>query len=455
MKNEYQRRTIRLSALVLALMLMLTVFSACGGSVGETAGTASGSTTPSDSSGIPESSSETDSGVIDADGDLIIFDRGKPVFTIVRGDRATNSETAAAVLLNELIKEKTGERLGITTDYLNPGAEYDPAEAEIIVGTTNHEESKKLKEEIGDRRFAVRAEGNKIVITASDSVLLTEAVMYFMENCVKEKADGVFAVDGKLNYISEAGSKGLGDLIKRADTFASSCDIVMTIPAAGNGVTVPQGGCFDGKYFYQLFIKKDTQTNEANNVDRIVKVDAATGKTVLVSDDLSLNHGNDITYNPKINKLVVVHNNPNRSTVTLIDPETLTVTESRKLPVTIYCMDYDPQRDCYVVGISGGQDFRYLDADFNVISKQYAATPRTKGYVTQGMACTDDFLFFVLFRENVITVYDWDGKLVTVIELSVGSIEPENISVYGNDIYITCAKNGATVYRVTPKFKKN
>ncbi|MCQ2354310.1 MAG: hypothetical protein MJ102_04300 [Clostridia bacterium] len=455
MKKEYPRRAIRLSALVLALMLMLTVFSACGGSGGETAGTASGSTTPSDSSGIPESSSETDSGVIDADGDLIIFNRDKPVFTIVRGDRASDPETAAAVLLNKLIKEKTGERLGITTDYMNPGTEPDLQKAEILVGTTNRAESEKLNEEIGDRRFAVRADGNKIVIAAADSILLTEAVTYFMENCVKEKADGVFAVDRKLNYISEAGGSVLADMIKKADTFASSCDIVMTIPAPGNGVTVPQGGCFDGKHFYQLFIKKDTQTNEAENVDRIVKVEAATGKIVLVSDDLPLNHGNDITYNPKINKLVVVHNNPNRSTVTLIDPDTLTVTESRKLPVTIYCMDYNPQRDCYVVGISGGQDFRYLDADFNVISKQYAATPRTKGYVTQGMACTDELIFFVLFRESVITVYDWDGKLVTVIELSVGSIEPENISVYGDDIYVSCAKNGATVYRVTPKYKSN
>ena len=53
--------------------------------------------------------------------------------------------------------------------------------------------------------------------------------------------------------------------------------------------------------------------------------------------------------------------------------------------------------------------------------------------------------------DNVLSVYDWDGNLITVIELSVGSIEPENISVIGDGIYITCAGGGgAQIYKVTP-----
>ena len=59
----------------------------------------------------------------------------------------------------------------------------------------------------------------------------------------------------------------------------------------------------------------------------------------------------------------------------------------------------------------------------------------------------------MLYNRNVITVYDWDGNFVGVIELDVGNIEPENISVVDDTICVGCAKNGMTLFKVIPKLK--
>ncbi|MCQ2428461.1 MAG: hypothetical protein MJ137_08730, partial [Clostridia bacterium] len=229
--------------------------------------------------------------------------------------------------------------------------------------------------------------------------------------------------------ITEAAEPGeaLKEIILSGDRLKSKCTQALRIPAPGDGF-YSQGGTTDGVYFYQAFVKKDTASNEANNIDRILKVELATGKVVAASGNLSLNHANDITVLADGN-LAVVHNNPNRQTVSVIDSETLKLIKVVTVPYQIYCMNYQPDYDKFVVGQSGGQDFVYLNGSMGLgagrdrVTK--TATPLTKGYVTQGCSSDKNFIYFVLYKENVITVYDWDGKLATIIELDLGTIEPE------------------------------
>lgn len=226
------------------------------------------------------------------------------------------------------------------------------------------------------------------------------------------------------------------------------CEYLYTVAFPSNEINITQGGYSDGNYFYQAFIKKDKESNERNNVVRIVKSDAKTGKLVMTSGDLALNHANDITYNPKLHALLVVHNNPNRTLVTLIDPDTLEMVRTVNLPFDIYCISYNEKRDLYVAGISGGQNFRFLDADFNPVGDLHIATSKTTGYTTQGVSTDDDYIYFVLYKQNVITVYDWEGNFVKIIKFNVGNIEPENVSVVNGEIYVTCHARGAKVYRI-------
>jgi len=179
-------------------------------------------------------------------------------------------------------------------------------------------------------------------------------------------------------------------------------------------------------------------------VVHIVKYDLKTKRLLQTSPVLDLNHCNDITYNEKRGCFVVCHNNPYRTKLSFVDPETLTVIGTEQIGQNIYSIDYNPTTDRYVVGLSGGQSFCFLDADFNVISSINDPTPRTKGYTTQGVTSDDRYIYFVLYHKspNVITVYDWNGDFVSLIELDIGTIEPESIAIVRHEIYVLCGTSG-------------
>lgn len=244
-------------------------------------------------------------------------------------------------------------------------------------------------------------------------------------------------------------AESLAAVLRSSPDLQARAHKVATVAAYGTA-TLAQGGYTDGKYHYQLFIQKDNASNEENNIVRLVKYDMEKGLMMKVSAFLPLNHANDMTYNSKLGVFVVVHNNPHRSWVSYVDPQTLAVTETIDIGMDIYCIGYNEARDEYAVGISGGQSFCRLDADFKRVDDvTFAPTPLTDGYVTQGAACDENFIYFVLYAENVITVYDWDGNFVTLIRLSVQG-EPENLTVVDGIIYVvTGYKKQALVYEIT------
>ena len=60
------------------------------------------------------------------------------------------------------------------------------------------------------------------------------------------------------------------------------------------------------------------------------------------------------------------------------------------------------------------------------------------GYITQGIACDDNYIYCVLDTPDIIVVYDWYGTFVTKIDLSqLVEYEPENVSVVGDTIFVT------------------
>lgn len=426
----------------LALLLAAAaVFGSCTGGNGETP------TEPQDTvSSDVESGTEDDNTV-----DLWLMKDGEGIYIVTRGDGVSKTQVDAAVYFNTTAREKTGKPLSIQDDYILPKKPYDPLSKEILIGSTKREESRALEAKLGRGQFAITTGESKIVIVASRDSLLKMAVDYFFANFVTVAENGSLSAMRDVEYFSEEGMKANGNILSLAGNLTSDSEKLFSIAAPSASIKTPQGGYCDGQYYYQLYIQRDYDNNEQNNVDRIVKYDMKTGKVVKTSGDLPLNHGNDIAYNPKINKLLVVHNNPNRTYVSLIDPDTLELVETKKLPCSIYCLDYNEAKDLYVVGVSGGQDFRFLNPDFTVNGSIHTATTLTAGYVTQGMSCDDDYIYFVLYKENVVTVYDWTGKFVTVVHFDVGSIEPENISVVDGEILVGCAQSGISVYRITPK----
>ncbi len=439
----------KLPAILLAAALTLPLM-ACGGDQPPV--------DPVGSTAAPVETQAPETALVQKNGDLTLMDGETALFTVIRGEDAPETEIKAASAFNTQLEAIAGRKLTMGTDYLKKNETADPAALEILIGATNRTESAELAAALPAMTFGIRTTDSKIVIAAADTINLDRAIDYFFANYAPTvDADGRLKLSTAIDYVSEPYSV-YAELLPTADTFASTCEQLFTVKAPTEQAKIPQGGVIHDGYLYQCFIRKDTASNEENNEVYIVKVDMATGEVVKTSDILRLNHANDIAYNTKLNKLVIVHNNPNRTTVSIVDPETLTPVEKVSVPSQIYCLDYNPERDQYIAGLSGGQSFMTWNNALKIDGKLRGAKPtaRTNGYTTQGCSTDANFAYFVLYNQNVITVYDWDYNFITLIELDVGKLEPENITVVGNDIYVITTipgGGGCAVWRVTPKAK--
>lgn len=201
--------------------------------------------------------------------------------------------------------------------------------------------------------------------------------------------------------------------------------------------TTAQGACTDGKYAYIAL---------NNGSTTILKYDAYSYKLVKKRGGLSLNHANDMAYNRLTDTIVVCNNSPNYDTISFLDPDTLTVTGTKKIKHKIYSIAYNEYRNCYVVGLSGGYDFAILDSDFKLIKKHKGYK---SGYLRQGADCDDNFLYFAQSGSggNLIVIYDWNGNFVDTVRLQK-SLEMENIYHIGNTFFTTLHYYGNYVYRI-------
>ncbi len=257
------------------------------------------------------------------------------------------------------------------------------------------------------------------------------------------------------NQPEAIGPSALHNLLKSSDRIVAESETIGIIPCPDDISVTGQGGYSDGTYQYQFFIQKDTASNERDNIVRLVKYDIEKQETIAVSGELYINHANDLTYNSKTGEFIAVNCHYDGNIISIISPETLQVTRKMRIGASIYSISYNDTRDCYVVGINGGQDFYILDSNFKQIGERHSATSLTTGYVAQGVTSDDEYIYFILYDENVITVYDWDGRFVSLIYLDIlGGEEPENISVIDDDIYVVSLLDGGTSIRKLTSIKK-
>ena len=204
---------------------------------------------------------------------------------------------------------------------------------------------------------------------------------------------------------------------------------------------VQQGSCTDGKYAYMVL---ESQTDYKGS---LWKVDLADGHVVKTVYGLPIGHGNDMTYNPKTGLLIVVHNKPDYDTISMIDPETLEIVETRKLSRDMFCIAYNEERDQYVIGISGGYNFAILDADFNELAFHVA---KNTGLTTQGTDCDNRYIYFPQNSKdnsiNRILVYDWEGNYIDYIRVGAYQ-EIESMFHVGDDLYICFNASGGYLYK--------
>ena len=273
-----------------------------------------------------------------------------------------------------------------------------------------------------------------------------------------------------------------------------------------------QGGCTDGTYYYEA-LSNSSETDDPDTGTVNIYKYSLDGTKAGESGDLNLHHANDITYNPDLKYgeqkglLVVVHAKPAGTRLSFVNPSDLTVVSPSEITdldgnaiswawdsVTgtkgdqyldfasattigngIFSLNYSSAHKKYVAGILGGQTFTFLEANLAETGTVFKPTSESSGYTTQGNTCDDGHVYFVLHRNttdngkkydtHIITVYDWSGNFVTVLQIPTDSIpvpttdgaaeEPENISIHNNTMYISVNDDQSTFDRNVILYKVN
>lgn len=228
---------------------------------------------------------------------------------------------------------------------------------------------------------------------------------------------------------------------------------------------VVQGSCTDGTNAYYILY------NKSNERCRILKSRMSDNATVKLSGVLNLNHGNDVTYNSDLKKLVVVHYSGSPYRLSLIDPNSLTVTSYKdvKIPTSLEgasastlagiqgfsAVAYNSERHQYVVRLI--KSHNYLLLDENMTPVKYVTVSKAGGNLNQGIDASSDYIYDVQSKAgsyNTVIAYDWDGMYQYTAKIPT-KYEMESLFHSGDKFYAaTYSSYYQTYYTTHYKTKK-
>ena len=244
--------SVKLSALILAILAML-LLCACNGDTDATDNATDGQTeAPTDASKY-------------SDGKLRIFADGKYQCKIVRPENATPREVEFYISVRNMLKEVTGVMPSISTDFISYGESYDPDEFAILVGSTEHDEAAELYSKLPYSDFRAELINKKYVIGFHDLDTANSALEKFKTLLTNNFKDGELILDASWNY------------------SLSEKHILESIP-------VYEGGKFsdvyEGAYDMQTIVVENTSADEYN--EYLTKV-ATSGFTLYTDNSIGKN----------------------------------------------------------------------------------------------------------------------------------------------------------------------
>ncbi len=219
-----------------------------------------------------------------------------------------------------------------------------------------------------------------------------------------------------------------------------------------DGYGTCQGSCTDGTYVYMFLQNARAKFVDGDFISMCIlfKIDMESWEVAALSEPLEVDHGNSITYNPKLNMLVTANATPNNHLVSKIDPETLTVTEVIEFPDRISSITYNASRDQYAVQFTGTYDFGILDADFQLLERYPGVNTTLNG---QNIDNDDEYIYIMntsagsFPSAETIAVYDWEGNYLGFYRID-SNMENEGMFNYNGEYYMTFNNVGGRIYRI-------
>ncbi|NLV83890.1 MAG: hypothetical protein GXY60_04950 [Spirochaetales bacterium] len=205
-----------------------------------------------------------------------------------------------------------------------------------------------------------------------------------------------------------------------------------------------EGTATDGTYLYSIILDKGSTEGGCS----IIKTNLETLEIVDSRANVQVGHGNDAVYVKKRNQIAVV-DYTDRNKVHYLDPETLQIAETKTVGFSggLYGISYNSTYDRYVYGIRGQMTFYIADEHEKVFSVGSMFTNATD----QGLDCDDNYIYVAYSHENIIMIYDWNGKKITTIPVSDVSLEMEGLVHVGDVFYAAFYKSGGkggVLYRI-------
>ena len=212
---------------------------------------------------------------------------------------------------------------------------------------------------------------------------------------------------------------------------------LFSVRSADSAFAKIQGGYFDGETWYVATIRK----LDGGYEDVRLLVVSKTGTVLRESQPLALDHANNITYNPDIDRLVITHcSSPDGHfyRYSLVDPKTLTVTKTEDKEQPFFAMAYSPEKKQYASARWGGETLDFWDKDMH---HQLAVNVEQPKSLSQGVFCDAQGVYFVRSSQNgapsELRIYDWAGQLTRTMRLVIpGNYEPECINIVDNIAYV-------------------
>lgn len=377
---------------------------------------------------------------------LSLIADGKFTFKIMRSEEASSVIISDAKALHKNLEKYTGAKINIGTDWTRKDAEVDNSGLEILVGETNRQATLDLLADLPPHSYGIRVTEDKVVIVGTNENMTALGLYAFESKFLLNKeytGKGYMNLPTGTEVIVTAESQDTWEgIIRSSHPIAAYVKNDRNLKSQGE-FTAAQGAASDGTYFYNVLKKNDNDYE----TDIIVKSKVSDFSQVKISEEMKLDHANDMTYDSKRNLLVI----PNMlgKIITRIDPETLTIDSQvdAPLPGTPWAIAYNETRDCYVVAAGG----RLCITDENFVPKtSFPTVSSSQPQVGQGMDADDNFIYMPLSpssegnKYNVVMVYDWDGNFVREIPLEL-TIESETILHYEDNYYMNFNVSGGRV----------
>ncbi len=423
--------TIKKIALLFLIITALLSFFAC---------------TPEDADNPPESSAETEA-LAEAEL-LVLLDNGATDFKIVRAEGAKGFQFDTAVALNSRMRATLSRDFKIVDDWMSPNGPAVNTDHEILLFETNRPETAAALEDLDFEGYIIRVTDSKIVIVGASPAACSEALFCFIDRMIPEYTkDGVtaFPVGLEVKEAFKPSDLDVYAALREGKNICADFNVVFKY-SQKDDFNAAQGVATDGKYAYFIMKKNDSGVE----TDRVIKVDMATWSVVLESAEMPLDHANDMTYDPVKKQLVVVNMLDNL--VSIIDPETLTLTEQKALPYGTWGVGYIDGAGQYAFLAYGSPSGLVIaDGDFNPIRS--SALADTTGYVGQGMDANAEYAYVPLSpqsgtKDNIIQIFEIKtGKFIGKITVNT-TMESESMFHVGDEFYMQFNNSGSKIAKL-------